>query len=101
MLNCRETRKSREFCGCDDWLDGWAHDVVGSGRNSRIVKNCNDGAEFAGSVVLSRACVRFNYCCDSDCLSSVAAYHLTAQRRQLVASAATVYRLAPLAGSCG
>ena len=33
MSNCCETRKSREFCGCDAWLDGWAYDVVGDGRN--------------------------------------------------------------------
>ena len=45
MSNCCETRKSREFCGCDAWLDGLAHGVVGDGRNFCVVSNCcADGA---------------------------------------------------------
>jgi hypothetical protein len=40
MLNCCETRKSREFCGCDAWLDGWAHGVVVDGKNFCVVSNC-------------------------------------------------------------
>lgn len=65
MTNCCETRESRKFCGCGAWLDELAHSVVGDGRNSRIVKNCNDGAEFAGSVVLSRARSGFIVCSGS------------------------------------
>ena len=91
----------REFCGCDAWVDGLADDVVGDGRNFCIVSDCCDGMEFGGFVVLSRAGGRFILCCGLICLNSVAAYHPTLQRRQLVASVATVRAVAPLAGSRG
>ena len=74
--------------------------MVGDGRNFVIVSDCCDGVEFGDFVVLSRAGGRFILCCGSICLHSVGPCHPTLQRRQLVANAATVYRLAPLAGSC-
>lgn len=101
MSNCCETRETHQFCGCRSRFDRWAHDVVGDGRNFCIVSDCCDVVEFGKFVVLSRAGGRFILCCGLICLHSVSPYHPTSQRRQLVASVATVRAVAPLAGSRG
>ena len=90
MSNCCETRETRQLCGCDAWLDRWAHGVVGDGRNFVIVSDCCDSVEFGEFVVLSRAGGRFILRRGSICCRSVAAYHPTLQRRQLVDGLVTV-----------
>jgi hypothetical protein len=84
MSNCCETRKSREFCGCDAWIDGWAHGVVSDGRNFCVVSNCCDVVEFGRFVVSSRAGGRFILCRGSICCHSVRPCHPTPQPCQLV-----------------
>jgi len=101
VSNCCETRESREFRGCDAWLDRWADAVVGDGRKFWIVSDCCDGVKFGEFVVLSRAGGRFILCRGSICCHSVAAYHPTPQRRQLVDSVATVHAAVSLVGSRG
>lgn len=96
MSNCRESRESREFCGCGAWLDGRADGVVGDGRNFCIVTDCCDGVEFGEFVVLSRAGGRFILCRGSICCHSVAACHPTLQRQQLVDDPTTVHAAVPL-----
>ena len=100
MSECCETRETRQFRGCDAWVDGRARDVVGDGRKFVIVSDCCDGVEFGEFVVLSRAGGRFILCRGSICCRSVAAYHPTLQRQQLVDGLVTVHAVAPLAGSC-
>ena len=101
VSDCCETLETRQLCGCDAWVDGWAHDVVGDGRNFVIVSDCCDGVEFVEFVVSSRAGGRFILCRGSICCRSVAACHPTPQRRQLVDDLATVHAAVPLVDPCG